>query len=134
MGTLPETEHVLNTYLWNELHLLVLWLLICSKMLDRICGLLGFLEHENGVLWCSVVPFKRKYLSWYIFTYIWLKKFSLFCVCVCVCVCVCLFCLHGTWDLSSPTRDQIHVPCSGSWVLTTGLPGKFQFSVALCFR
>ena len=84
MGTLPETEHVLNTYLWNELHLLVLWLLICSKMLDRICGLLGFLEHENGVLWCSVVPFKRKYLSWYIFTYIWLKKFSLFCVCVCV--------------------------------------------------
>ena len=31
----------------------------------------------------------------------------------------------GMWDLSSPTRDQTHVPCSGSaWFLTTGLQGK----------
>ena len=131
MGTLPETEHVLSTYLWNELHLLVLWLLMrrCSKkMLDRICDLLGFLEHENGVLWCFIVPFKKIfkliYFHFYLAQEIFFLSFFFFC----------LFCLHGTWDLSSPTRDQIRVPCSGSWVLTTGLPGKFQFSVALCFR
>ena len=32
--------------------------------------------------------------------------------------------LHGMWDLSSLTRDQTHVPCIGSTVLTTELPGK----------
>ena len=24
--------------------------------------------------------------------------------------------LHGMWDISSPTRDQIHVPCIGQWM------------------
>ena len=24
--------------------------------------------------------------------------------------------LHGMWDLSSPTRDQTHIPCIGSAV------------------
>ena len=28
------------------------------------------------------------------------------------------------WDLSSPTRDRMCVPCIGSAVLTTGPPGK----------
>ena len=28
------------------------------------------------------------------------------------------------WELSSPNRDRIQDTCSGSWVLTTGLPGK----------
>ena len=32
--------------------------------------------------------------------------------------------LCGTWDLSFPTRDQTRAPCSGSTVLTTGLPGN----------
>ena len=31
---------------------------------------------------------------------------------------------HSMWDLSSPTRDQTHAPCSGSAVLTTKPPGK----------
>ena len=30
----------------------------------------------------------------------------------------------GMRDLSSPTRDRTHAPCSGSAVLTTGPPGK----------
>ena len=30
----------------------------------------------------------------------------------------------GMWDLSSPTRDRTRIPCRGSAVLTTGLPGK----------
>ena len=32
-------------------------------MLDRICDLLGFLEHENGVLWCFIVPFKKIFVE-----------------------------------------------------------------------
>lgn len=32
--------------------------------------------------------------------------------------------LHDMWDLSSPTRNRTCAPCSGSTVLTTGLPGK----------
>ena len=31
--------------------------------------------------------------------------------------------LHGTWDLSSPTRDWTHAPCIARWILnhqTTG--------------
>ena len=24
---------------------------------------------------------------------------------------------HGMWDISSPTRDQTHVPCIGRWML-----------------
>ena len=28
------------------------------------------------------------------------------------------------WELSSPNRDRTQDSCSGSWVLTTGLPGK----------
>ena len=36
------------------------------------------------------------------------------CVCVCVCVCGCVAALHGLWDLSSPSRDRTHDPCSGS--------------------
>ena len=37
---------------------------------------------------------------------------------------VCLFspALHSMWDLSSPTRDQTHTPCSASTVLATGPP------------
>ena len=31
------------------------------------------------------------------------------------------------WDLSSPIRDQTCTPCTGSAVLTTGLPGKSLF-------
>ena len=31
------------------------------------------------------------------------------------------FCM---WDLSSPWRDQTHIPCSSSRVLTAGLPRK----------
>ena len=31
---------------------------------------------------------------------------------------------HATWDLSSPARDRTRAHCSGSTVLTTGLPGK----------
>ena len=31
----------------------------------------------------------------------------------------------GMWDLSSLSRDQTHIPCVGSRVLTTGPPGKF---------
>ena len=40
----------------------------------------------------------------------------LLCVCVCVCVCVgvCVAALHGMWDLSLPTRDGTHAPCSGN--------------------
>ena len=30
------------------------------------------------------------------------------------------------WDLSSPTRDGIRAPCSGTAVLIIGLPGKPQ--------
>ena len=26
--------------------------------------------------------------------------------------------LHSTWDLSSLTRDQTHVPCIGRWILS----------------
>lgn len=33
--------------------------------------------------------------------------------------------LHGTWDLSYPTRDQTWTSCSRSAVLTVGSPGKF---------
>ena len=32
--------------------------------------------------------------------------------------------LHGMRDLNSLTRDRTHAPCTGSRVLTTGLPGK----------
>ena len=32
--------------------------------------------------------------------------------------------LLSTWDLSSPTRDGTHAPCSGSAALTTGTPGN----------
>ena len=32
--------------------------------------------------------------------------------------------LGGMQDLSSPTRDRTHVPCSGNAVLTTGLPER----------
>ena len=28
------------------------------------------------------------------------------------------------WEVSSPNRGQTQDPCRGSWVLTTGLPGK----------
>lgn len=31
---------------------------------------------------------------------------------------------HAMWDLSSPARDRTRAHCSGSAVLTTGLPGK----------
>ena len=31
---------------------------------------------------------------------------------------------HGTWDLSSPTRDLNQAPCIGNTVLTTEWPGK----------
>ena len=24
---------------------------------------------------------------------------------------------HSIWDLSSPNRDQIHIPCIGTWIL-----------------
>ena len=44
-----------------------------------------------------------------------------------VLVVVCLIflaALHSMQDLSSPTRDQTRVPCSGSTVLTIGLPGN----------
>ena len=33
----------------------------------------------------------------------------------------------GMWDLSSPTRDQTHIPVLEGEVLTTGPPGKSQF-------
>ena len=32
--------------------------------------------------------------------------------------------LHTMWDLSSPTKDQIHAVCSGNRVLTTEMPGN----------
>lgn len=32
--------------------------------------------------------------------------------------------LCSMWDVSYPTREWTHVPCIGSAVLTTGLPGK----------
>ena len=38
--------------------------------------------------------------------------------------------LGSLWDLSSPTRDQTHVPCTGR-VLTTGRPGKSLLSLDL---
>ena len=37
--------------------------------------------------------------------------------------------VHGLWDLSSQTRDGNCAPCSGSTVLTSGLPGKSLASV-----
>ena len=33
---------------------------------------------------------------------------------------------HGTWDLSSLIKDQIHAPALEIKVLTTGPPGKIQ--------
>ena len=46
---------------------------------------------------------------------------------------------RGMWDLNSPTRGQTRAPCSGSTVLTAGLPGKsrrllslWNFVVVLC--
>ena len=35
----------------------------------------------------------------------------------------------GMWDLGFPTSDQTYSLCSGSMVLTTGLPGKFLLLV-----
>ena len=40
---------------------------------------------------------------------------------------------HRIWDLSSVTRDQVHIPSSLHWkcdVLTTVLPGKFLLPVS----
>ena len=42
----------------------------------------------------------------------------------------------GMWDLSSPTRGQIHTLCIGSTVLTTALPGfwpKHSHSILIYF-
>ena len=39
---------------------------------------------------------------------------------------VSLFCHWGMCNLSSLTKDQTHTPCTGSEVLTTGPPEKFQ--------
>ena len=91
------------------------------------------LEFLRAWKWGSIVfcsSFKKLFKLIYFHFYSVQEIFFLFVVVVVVC----LFYLHGTWDLSSPTRDQIHVPCSESWVLTTRLPGKFQFPVALQFR
>ena len=35
---------------------------------------------------------------------------------------------HSIWDLRSPTRNQIHTPCIGNRVSTTGPRGKFSAS------
>ena len=40
------------------------------------------------------------------------------------CCCLFAFLPSGIWDLSSPIRDQTCIPCSGSTVLTSGLPGN----------
>ena len=62
-------------------------------------------------------PFLLDYMSVYIslyggdFTYLLSYLFILATPC-------------GMWDLSSPTRNQIHAPCNGSPVLTTGPPGN----------
>ena len=54
-------------------------------MLDRICDLLGFLEHENGVLWCFIVPFKKIfkliYFHFYLAQEIFFLSFFFFFVC-----------------------------------------------------
>ena len=55
--------------------------------------------HSLGIFWCSSI-FKLK--SYY---------FGFLSVCLLFCVLASLFSL---WDLSSPTRDQIHTPCFGS--------------------
>ena len=60
--------------------------------------------------------------------------------------CCCLFfVLHflatssGMWNLSSPTRDQTHIPCIGSAVFTSGLPVEslehsfYQYSLCILF-
>ena len=46
--------------------------------------------------------------------------------------CYYYFWLRGMRDLSSPTRDRTHAPCSGSTVFTTGPPGKSQGLTVLC--
>ena len=42
--------------------------------------------------------------------------------------------LHGTWDLSSLTRDQTPNPCTGSTELITGLPGKSLHYIFFIFH
>ena len=44
------------------------------------------------------------------------KVFNLSQYCFC-CVCVLVFWSWGMWDLSSRTRDQTHIPCTGRWSL-----------------
>ena len=46
---------------------------------------------------------------------IWIVKTLVYVwVCVCVCVCVYVYGPCSRWDQSSPTKDQICVPCSES--------------------
>ena len=41
--------------------------------------------------------------------------------------------LHGMWDLSSPTRDQIHIPCIARWILNPWTTREVPYTTIFFF-
>ena len=143
---LSKNKHLLISWL-QSLSVVILELkkiksVMVSIVSPSICHEVMGVWVNSGRWWWTGRPGMLRFMGWQRVGHDWVTELNwtetilkslLNLLQYCFCFIFWFFWPGGMWDLSSPTRNQIHVPCIGRWSLNHWIARQVPLFVLLFF-